>query len=541
MRLRPETAPRSPHVGWLVAGLSCGLLGCASPRAHQIADPPPAPVPKIFKLPTREVAAAVKDLLDVDLPVVLLEPDQATDGLLRAGARDLAVSPSGVGRIEGAMEDVVSRAFPDARAMATRLGCAPTTAAQDSCMPKALAHFGRRAFRRPLTARELARFVGLAKDITQESHDALMGMRFAVSAILQSPHFLYVSETADSPARYSGFEMAARLSSFLWGSVPDDDLLDSAARGELNGAVGIEKQAERMLRHARARRAFSQFAGDMFGLDHLENAFKDTAIFKTWTPTLRDAMREDLLARVDDLVFANPDDYLSIFDGRVVFANNELSRHYGLPQVPKGVPDTLRKQLLPQDSPRRGVLGSGAILAGYALPQRTSPTQRGKFIVEALLCQVVPPPPPGTDTTLKVSSNPAASLREQLDEHTGNPSCISCHSRMDPIGLGLEYFDAIGTFRETDKGQPIDASGDLDGKDFKTPTELAMQLRAHPDARACFVRRLFSHAQGLLPTAADEPTLATLTKAFEKSGHRVDRLMVALTTSDAFMLRPRRR
>jgi hypothetical protein len=388
-----------------------------------------------------------------------------------------------------------------------------------------------------LTDAETKLFVDIATSIGDEATSVLTGLEYAVSAILQSPGFLYrvelgIPSAADGGRRkYDDFEMASRLASTLWNSVPDEALLDAAGKGELADVEGIRAQAERMLAAPRAHDALASFVGDLYGLDRLLGTFKDAGTFPEWTPTLRDAMHEELTRRIDDMVFNVKGDFLSLYDNRTVFVNNELARVYGLPEVR---PDAFRKVELPIDSARVGLLGSGAFLAAYALPQRTSPTARGKFVNLALLCKVIPPPPPGVDTTLPPLADPNASIRERLEFHRSNPACATCHNLMDPIGLGLEHFDGLGRYRATDNGRAIDASGVINGAPFENAAELGARLREDPVAEACFVSKVYAHAQGRSPGAVDRAALAELTTAFGLDGHRADRLLVALVSSEAF-------
>ncbi len=497
----------------------------------------PQPVARLHKLTAREFSASLKDILGADILLSGLEADQQIDGLYSVGASELSISPAGISRFEGAVQGAVENTLSDAAKAKKLLACVPTQAMDTACLAKAMNALGRRAFRRPLLPAETNRYVTVAQSIGTEANDPLLGLRFGISALLQSPNFLYRSEVGTpSPGdggrhKYSGYEMASRLAAILWGSVPDDPLLDAAAQDSLATETGVRKQGERLLAHANARRALGNFASDLYGTEHLENAFKDTNIFKTWTPSMRESMRDDLLARVADLAFGTPGDYLTLFDSRTVFVNNELGKLYS---VAAAMPDSMRKVDLPDTSPRRGLLGSGAILAGYALPQRTSPTQRGRFIAESLLCKTVPLPPPGVDTNLDETSDPKASLREQLDKHRANPQCASCHALMDPLGLGLENFDAIGNYRTTDKGKTIDTSGMLDGMVFRNGGELGERLRQHPQAGPCFVRKLYAHAQGRLPLDVDEPGLDVLAKQFFQGGNRAQQLLLDLVSHEAF-------
>ena len=231
---------------------------------------------------------------------------------------------------------------------------------------------------------------------------------------MQSPNFLYRVELGSNSAadrgrrKYTDYEMSSRLASFSWASVPDDPLLDAAGKSELASADGVRRQATRMLAAPQAREAFFNFVDDLYDLHLLPKAIKDVKLFPTWTPSLRDAMHEELLRRMEDVIWGAPRDFLSLYDQTSTFVNNELARHYGLPVAAQ---DGFRKVELPAGSPRRGILGSGALLAAYALPQRTSPTARGKFVLEALLCRHVPPPPPEVDLNLDLNAVPSGTLR----------------------------------------------------------------------------------------------------------------------------------
>jgi hypothetical protein len=240
-------------------------------------------------------------------------------------------------------------------------------------------------------------------------------------------------------------------------------------------------------------------------------------------------MQQELFLRVDDVAFTG--DYLSLYDSSTVFVNNELAKIYGVPQA---AVDGFRRVTLPAGSPRSGLLGSAAILASNGLPQRTSPTLRGRFVAEQLLCKVVPPPPPTADTSVLNTLPPNASVKAVLEEHRKNPACASCHALMDPIGLALENFDSVGTYRTTENNVPIDATGELDGMPFKDEASLAGGLRNHPEVAPCFVSKLYQQAQGRAPLPIEEAVLTNLSKQFVASGHRADQLLLDIVSSDAY-------
>ena len=501
------------------------------------------PVPSLRKLTIAEFTNSIHDLLGSNAPVPSqLEPDQQIDGFRSVSASVVAVSPMGVSQYETAINGAAQYAFSSAAQAATVLSCVPASATDTACpLGQVLGAFGRRAFRRTLTAADITRYVSVATDIAQEPGGSiLVGLKYAVSAILQSPEFLYRVELgAPSPAdggrnKYTSFEMASRLASLLWVSVPDDALMTAAASGSLATSAGVLAQAKTMLASPKAHQSIANFANDLYGMDPssgtpLTTTFKDPAFYPNWTKTLPVAMQQELLMRVDDVAFAG--DYLSLYDSPTVFVNNELAKIYGLPQA---ATDGFRKATLPAGSPRVGLLGAGAILASNGLPQRSSPTLRGRFVAQQLLCKVVPPPPGNVNTNVLDMLPAGSSVKATLEAHRQSAACAACHALMDPVGLGLENFDSVGAYRTTANNLPIDATGVLDGVPFQDEASLAKVLRNHPQAAACFVGKLYEQAQGREPLPVDAPVVASLSKQFETSGHRADQLLLDIASNDAY-------
>jgi hypothetical protein len=516
-----------------------GTAGAGAPSSLVGLPGGDEPTARLHKLTAAEFGNSVQDLLGAGAPLGAVEPDDVVAGFASVGASTVAISPAGVGLYEEATGAATDYVFSDPTRAAAVLSCVPTSATDTACASKALAAFGRRAFRRPLTDAETTRFVTLAQTIAAKpGSTVLAGMRHAVWAMLQSPSFLYRVELGAPSAadggrlKYDPFEMASRLAGALWGSVPDDALLDAAAGGKLATAADVRAQATRMLADPRAHRSITAFVDDLFGKLELAQATKDPAIFPGWTPTLRDAMQSELERRIDDVVFTQKGDFLSLYDGKTTFVNAELAKYYGLPAPPAGG-DGWGAATFPADSPRVGLLGSGAILAAYALPQRTSPTARGKFVATALLCKTVPDPPPGVPP-LPAMADASSTLRQKLEMHRAAASCSSCHSLMDPIGFGMETFDGAGQFRTQDNGHPIDATGAIDGKSFDGLAELGAAIRADAVAAPCLVSKLLTFAEGRKINSHDAPALDALGAAFAKNGNRVDQLMLDTVTSDAF-------
>ncbi|WAS98001.1 DUF1592 domain-containing protein [Nannocystis punicea] len=503
------------------------------------APPQAVPGPTLRRLTASEFTHSMQDLLG---PVTLgdVEADSLQDGFFAVGAARVALSPAGVARYEQAIGDATAQAFADPARVAQILRCVPTQLTDVTCMRDALATFGRRAWRRPLTGVELERYLGIATTIGSETGDVVVGLRHAVWALLQAPHFLYRVELGEPSPDHGGrleftsYEMASRLAFTLWNTLPDEALLDAAEADQLSDGPGVTEQAARMLADPRARQGVHNFIAELYGLWALGEKVKDDTLFPQWTPTLKAVMRDELLARVEDVVFDQPADFFSLYDGQKVFVNNELARIYGLEEVQ---PDVFRAAQLPEGSPRRGLIGSALVLAMNSLPARTSATERGQFIAESLLCRTVPPPPPTVDTNLDdedVEDPGPKTLREKLEPHREKPECSGCHNITDPLGLALEHFDTIGRWRDNDQGLTIDASGELDGEYFADGGELAVLLRQHPMVANCLARKLYTYAGGRLPLTRDTDTIAEIEGELTLAGNRFDRLLLALVTHDDF-------
>ncbi|HXK18783.1 MAG TPA: DUF1592 domain-containing protein, partial [Polyangiaceae bacterium] len=315
-------------------GTSTAGTGPTDPGSGPLSQP----TASMHKLSIVEFTNSLRDLLGSGAPVApQLEPDQQVDGFRSISGAVVAVSPTGVAQYETAINAATQFAFSNAAQAGMVLACVPTSATDANCpLSKALGAFGRRAFRRPLTDADVTRYAGVATDIAQEPGGSiLVGLKYAVSAMLQSPEFLYRVELGAPSAadggrnKYTDFEMASRLASLLWGSVPDNALLDAAAAGKLSTPDGVVAQANAMIASQKAHASFTDFANDLYGMDPssdmpLSTTFKDPKFYPNWTMTLPGAMQQELTMRIDDVAFNG--DYLSLYDSPVAFVNNELAK-----------------------------------------------------------------------------------------------------------------------------------------------------------------------------------------------------------------------
>jgi hypothetical protein len=500
------------------------------------------PIATLHRLTQSELTHSLQDLLGADVPIEALEPDVQVGGFSSIGASTVEVSPAGLGLHEQEVLAATGHVFADDARVRAQLACVPRDTADTECLTRIVTQFGRRAFRRPLSEAEVQRFTGLAASIgSAPGSNVLTGVRYMLSAILQSPSFVYrvelgVPSAADGGRlKYDDFEMASRLAGVFWDSVPDDALLDAAEAGSLSTAEGVRAQAERLLADPKAERYLTVFTRELFGLSHLEEAQKDDTMFPTWSESLKPAMREELERRVLDMVLVRKGDFLSLYDERKTFVNDELAQFYGLPV--SGQPGFYPAEF-PAESQRAGLLGAGAVLAGHALPQRNSPTARGKFVAEMMLCRNIPPPPNNVPP-LPPQAGPEVTMRERLAVHRKEAFCASCHSMMDPIGFGMEDFDSVGLHRTMEGTSPVDATGTLvgpglDGSNFNGLADLGAVLRRQPVVGPCLVSKLYAEALGRRALQLDRSSLDQLSATFSESQNRLDQLLLTLVMSDSF-------
>ncbi|HET8939880.1 MAG TPA: DUF1588 domain-containing protein [Polyangiales bacterium] len=519
-----------------------GAEGSAGSAAASNPGPPAAPSGELEpapgtlrKLTVEQYDNSVRDLLGsyVQLPPdVQLEPDAARNGFYAVAASAATLSPAATEKLERAAYALAAQALSTAH-RAELVSCKPAAVSDTACAESFLRSFGRRAFRRPLEAAELTRYVAIADNAAKTLGDFYQGLEFAVAGVLQSPNFLFRVELGapDSNSRgrlrYTGYELATRLSYALWNTTPDDALLDAAQRGELD--AGLEQQAKRLLEDQRALRALDNFHAERLGLMDLAGLNKDASLIGEISDDLRAALRDDVLRTFAELSSKPGQDLLEVFDSRVAYVNTQLSELYAQPMAASA----LTRIELTGDA-RLGFLGKPAFLALTAHNTETSPTLRGRYIRERILCESIAAPPANVVPVLGEIDPDAPTMRDRLRVHATDPSCAGCHNQMDPLGLALEHFDAVGRYRERDKGHALDTHGDLDGTAFDGAVELSELLRDDPRTAECVVRQAYRYTLGHVEERGEEPQIAQLTAEFERSGHDLLALFRSLSTSDAF-------
>jgi hypothetical protein len=325
--------------------------------------------------------------------------------------------------------------------------------------------------------------------------------------------------------------MATRLSYFLWDTTPDDALLAAAEAGDLVTDAGIDTQADRLLADPRARQGVRTFFDEMLRLYTLDELSKDPAVFVHMSEKVGPSARAETLALAEWLTFDEDADYRDFYTSTTTFLDTKLAAIYA---VPAPSMTGLAQAELPEDGGRRGFFGQVSFLAQAAHPTSTSPTRRGKFIREVVLCTPLAPPPADVDTSIPAPSTGYPTMRDRLEEHMTNPSCSGCHMLTDPIGLGFEQFDGLGGLRLTENGNVIDPSGDLDGAAFADAWGLAGAVHDNPKLGPCFAQTLYQYATGHAATDAEDDLVEWHADGFAENGYRVLWLLRDLVASPAF-------
>ncbi len=432
--------------------------------------------------------------------------------------------------------------------------CTPSGPADGACRQQFIREFGRRAFRRPLTASETARYEKLFLVDAASSRDFLQGAQIVVEAMLQSPNFLFHLEGGPN-GEYPQYRTASRLSYFLWNTMPDENLFRAARDGELDTEEQIERTARHMLDDPRAQRSMDVFLEQWLRFDRLKNAIRDRRLYPDFSTELTAGMMEETRQLYRHLVWDNGN-FMQFFTANYAYLNNDLAQLYGLPAPQR----EFARVDFPPNEKRAGILGEAAFLALTSKPADTSPTERGLFVREHFLCQIVPPPPPGVNTTLPPPTDEKPlTNRERLQVHLSNKTCAACHGLVDSIGFGFEHYDGIGRYREqqvitiyptfdemqhhlkmkpTEHRLTLDTTAYVRGiphSDFGSPRDLGQILANEPACQKCVVKQLFRYAVGRAETAADQPVIEEALQRFRQSRFQFQNLIISIITSKPFL------
>ncbi len=505
------------------------------------------------RLTRTEYLNSVRDLVGIAVSADLEIPSDGAGGEGFDTAGDaLFTSPIHVERYLAAASQVLEAALPEnvpggdepqaqsARAARQRLLVVmPDHDRSDSqAAAEIVGSFARRAWRRPVDEAEIARLLELYEASRSQGASFVAAVRQPLKAILVSPNFLFVveSETAEGGVqKLTQHQLATRLALFLWSSVPDERLLQLADEGLLQSDEQVLAETRRMLADPKARALGENFGMQWLGMTHfLSSTRPDREVFPQFSEPLANDLYEEAIRTVAG-VFREDRSIMDLMDADYVYVNGRVATHYGL-DLPADAP---WQRLPTEDCNRGGVITLGAVLMNTSYPRRTSPVLRGRWILEEVLGGKVPPPPPGVPALEAAEASAAATLRERLEIHRRDPTCASCHNRMDPLGFGLENFDALGRWRTEDQGQPIDAEGRLpSGEVFAGPEGLKQTLKKRSgEFKKHVSKKMLGFALGRELNQFDQCVIDDCLEALDSQDQRAAAIVETIVTSYPFQHR----
>lgn len=486
----------------------------------------------------------VRDLVGIDLrPADRFPTDLTASSGFENSANSLFIQPVTLERYVGAAEAIVQTAWPMAptskeheSAWRRLLGDIRDFGSQEN-VKQIIQQFASRAYRRPVEQEELASLLKYFDHRRSKGDSAEAAVREVLQVILVSPNFLIRAESAPHEAKkvsVSDWELAGRLSYFLWASMPDDELFELARSGRLHEPTVLAQQVERMLTDVKSASLGNLFAAQWLGFAELDRVQRDQ-IDNPWaTDSLVQAMKNESAMLFNSLVQRNGS-IDRMLDADYTFLNEELAKHYRI----EGVSGSEMRRVSLSETPRRGVLGHGSILATTSLPRRTSPVLRGNWILTTLLGTPPPPPPPNvSEFDERVAENDRLSQRQKLELHRANPRCYACHSQIDPLGFALEEFEWFGRYRPERRGRPVDSVGRLPGgtqfRGLKGLSETLLKEHSS-DLAEQLTRKMLAYALGRQLEYYDEATVQELTNELQADQRRVRTLIRAIVQSDTFL------
>jgi hypothetical protein len=483
------------------------------------------------RLTRAEYNRTVRDLFGVtSAPADAFPPDSATGGFDN-NADSLTVSPQLAALLLDAAETVAAEAM--ANDTGEIVSCDLGT---EGCARDILSALALRVYRRPASEAELDALETFVAFAASEGDPPSAGIEYALQAMLMAPQFLYRSIPAEGAgplapgevAALDDYALATRLSYFVWGSTPDDALLQRASEGALHDADALRAELDRMLADPKAVALYDGFVTQWLQLGKLGAASPDPALF----PEFDEALRADMLEETRlffEGIRARDGSVLEMITGNVTYANASLASLYGL----SGVEGSALVEVETDPERRAGVLTMPAILAMGSGPREPNIVRRGVWLAEAILCASPPPPPEGVPPA--PDPEPGETERERLARHREDPSCASCHDLIDPLGFGFEHYDALGRWRDEAEGEPVDDLGELpDGQTFEGAVELAALLAGGDDFSRCVTTKMMTYALGRTVGMADECVVAAIAEATVSPDATFSDLLWAVVTSDAF-------
>ena len=520
-----------------VAAVDTPAGGSAPAPSAQAAMAPQFQIVAMRRITEAQYRNSIADIFGPDVRVAgRFEPVvRPVHELIASGAREASISPSGLEQFDAMARGVAAQVFDEAhRSQFAECKPADATKADADCAAKVLTPLGRLLFRRPLTGAERDFYVKLAGDAAAPTGSFYKGLELSLAAMLDSPNFLYVVETAEpDPAhpgslRLDNYTRASRLGFMLWNSTPNEALLQAAEQGKLTDDAALAVIAGRMVNSPRFEQGLRAFFSDMLLFEKFDELAKDPVIYPYFNQDVAKALPEQTLRTITAHLLGKGGDYRALFTTPNTFMTRSLGPLY---QVPVRKSSGWEPYQFAAGDDRAGLLGQAGFLSIYSHSGRSSPTLRGRAIRELLMCQPVPNPPGNVNFTAvqDVHNKATPTARSRLSAHSTDEVCAGCHKITDPVGLSLEKFDGIGAFRATENETPIDSSGILDGLHYEGAAGLGKTLAESPSTTQCVSARALEYATGL-GSEDVSPWVEDLDKQFAASGYGIRALFLKVAT-----------
>ncbi len=531
MKLAWSTATRA------LLSTACLLTACAD-ADRVIGDPG---IASMRRLTESEYRHTVADIFGQEIEIRgRFEPDVREHGLNALGTANLTITPSGFEQYYAIAASVTSQAFDEARA-ASALGCSPPAdgAFDANCATRVLERYGRRLLRRPLDDAELATYLKLAGETVDTFGDFAYGMRQALAVMMTSPDFLFRIERAerhpDDPRaiRLDAYSKATRLAFLLWNTTPDDALLSAAESGVLHTEAGLREQLERLTTSPRLSDGVRALFRDILQLDQFSNVTKDASLYPKFSQVVASSAQEETLRTIVHHLLTQDGDYRELFTTNETFIDRSLAAVY---RTRYRFDEEWSRYTFPDSEERAGIVSQISFLTLHSHPGESSPTKRGVAINEIFRCEETPDPPANVDfSIIQDTENPELTTRrKRLLAHSEDPSCAGCHKKLDPLGLPLDRFDALGQHRRLEGSEPIDVSLELEGVGYEGATGLGSALANDPQVSHCFVDHVYGYATGSWAETGDQEMIEEVYSSFSERGHRLRALLSALITHPDF-------
>jgi Protein of unknown function (DUF1592)/Protein of unknown function (DUF1588)/Protein of unknown function (DUF1585)/Protein of unknown function (DUF1587)/Protein of unknown function (DUF1595) len=467
------------------------------------------------------------------------EPDRRIGGLLAASGTTLSITPAG---LEGyaKMADSIAKQVVDEKNRSKLIPCSPKSAVDRACAGQIIGQYGLLLFRRPLTSEELKARLDAADTTAKLSNNFYTGIRYSLTTLLSAPDFLFRPEIAVPKAKgytLDGYSRAARLSYMLWDTTPDRVLLNAARSGVLDTDAGVKAEVTRLMASPRLETGMRAFFSDFLELDTIGTITKDPTIYPKYSDQVASSAREETLHTAIELTLKTRSDFRDIFTTRKTIINRQLAWIYD-------VPYNLNGEWMPYEfheaDGRSGIVTQASMLSMFSHPGRSSPTKRGVALLDIFVCEPTPTPPANVDFSIvNDTTNPSLrTVRDRLMAHATTPTCASCHTHSDPLGLTLEQFDSIGERRLKDDGRDIDVSASIANKPFAGGAGLGQYLHDNPKVPACFVRKLYAYGVGANSEELEKGAIKPFLDGFMADGYRLPSLLRSIVTSEQFFNAP---